>query len=79
MNGVEWRGAGVTRECTWSGTMPRMNLIVTALNANFNSVSSVTWLLRSERRSSIPEDMPNISYTLTANHDVKQFLSIVTI
>ena len=41
-SGVEWRGAGVTRECTWSGTIPRMNLIVTALNANFNSVSSVT-------------------------------------
>ena len=41
MSGVEWRGAGVTRECTWSGTIPRMNLIVTALNANFNSVSSV--------------------------------------
>ena len=41
MSGVEWRGAGVTRECTWSGTIPRMNLIVTALNANLNSVSSV--------------------------------------
>ena len=41
MSGVEWRGAGVTRECNWSGTIPRMNLIVTALNANFNSVSSV--------------------------------------
>ena len=31
----------------------------------------VTWLLRSEGRSSIPEDMPNISFTLTANHDLK--------
>ena len=41
MSGVEWRGAGVTRECTWSGTIPRMNLIVIALNANFNSASSV--------------------------------------
>ena len=37
----------------------------------------VTWLLRSEGRSSIPEDMPIFSYTLTAYHDLKQFLSIV--
>ena len=41
MSGVEWRGAGVTRECTWNGTIPRMYLIVIALNANFNSVPSV--------------------------------------
>ena len=50
---------------------------------NFNRLNIrkyvVTWLLRSEGRSSILEGMPNISSTPTAKHDIKQFLSIVTI